>query len=397
VKKSRSFPAIKKKEGGWQKIENGVQVTESVLRLLSSDHSKLTMKNVDAIMQQAIADKVFPGAVLFVSREKSLVFNKAYGMVDVFTRQAVTTDTIFDLASLTKPLATTPAMMLLLQQGRLGLDQNLGSVLPAFKEDPKSSVKIKNLLYHNSGLADYRAFFKELEHLPFAQRKKTLHSLLVKEPLVHPIGERVIYSDIGFMILAWVVEHISGKRLDHFVAEMIYAPLELDNLFFAGRNCARSPNLFAATEQCLWRHRLLIGRVHDENADVVGGVQGHAGLFGTAAAVQTLLHELLCVYHGNPAHQLFHTELVRMFFERLPDTDRALGFDMPARKNSSSGKYFSEHTVGHLGFSGTSFWMDLDRSIIVILLTNRIHPTRENETIKAFRPKLHDAVMVSLL
>jgi CubicO group peptidase (beta-lactamase class C family) len=363
----------------------------------TTDNRPAAMQQVDALMQQAIAGKVFPGAVLLVSREKSPVFHKAYGMADLFVRRAVTTDTIFDLASLTKPLATTPAIMMLIQQGRLGLDQDLGSVLPAFKKDPKSAIKIKNLLYHNSGLADYRPFFKELELLPFARRKKTLSDMLVKEPLVHPIGERVVYSDIGFMILAWVIEHISGKRLDHFVSEMIYAPLGLDNLFFTERRGVRPPNLFAATEQCLWRNQLLIGRVHDENADVVGGVQGHAGLFGTAAAVQTLLLELLRVYHGKPAHRLFQTDLVHMFFERLPDTDRALGFDMPARKKSSSGKYFSEHTVGHLGFTGTSFWMDLDRSIIVILLTNRIHPTRENETIKAFRPKLHDAVMESLL
>jgi CubicO group peptidase (beta-lactamase class C family) len=354
------------------------------------------MNHVEKLMQQAIADKVFPGAVLLVSREKSVAFKKAYGMADVFTRRVMTTDTVFDLASLTKPLATTPATMMLIQQGRIGLDQDLGSVLPAFKKDPKTAIKIKNLLYHNSGLADYRPFFKQLELLPFARRKKALKDLLVKEPLVHPIGERELYSDIGFMILAWVIEHISGKRLDRFVSEMIYAPLGLDHLFFADRPAVRPPNLFAATEQCLWRNQLLIGRVHDENADVVGGVQGHAGLFGTAAAVQTLLLELLGAYHGNPAHQLFQTDLVRVFFERLPAADRALGFDMPARKNSSAGNYFSEHTVGHLGFTGTSFWMDLDRSVIVILLTNRIHPSRANETIKAFRPKLHDAVMEGL-
>jgi CubicO group peptidase (beta-lactamase class C family) len=137
--------------------------------------------------------------------------------------------------------------------------------------------------------------------------------------------------------------------------------------------------------------------VHDENAYVVGGVQGHAGLFGTAAAVHKLLSELLRAYHGNPAHQLFPRDLVRLFFKRLPNTDRALGFDMPARKNSSAGSYFSTHTVGHLGFTGTSFWMDLTRSIVVVLLTNRVHPTRDNEAIKAFRPILHDEVMKGLL
>ena len=137
--------------------------------------------------------------------------------------------------------------------------------------------------------------------------------------------------------------------------------------------------------------------MHDENAFVAGGIQGHAGLFGTAADVHSLLRELLNAYHGDPPSELLHSNLVRLFLRRLPDTDKALGFDMPAAKDSSSGNYFSRNSVGHLGFTGTSFWMDLDRSIIVILLTNRVHPSRENMAIKDFRPKLHDMVMKSLL
>lgn len=355
------------------------------------------MNNVNNLMQQAVTNNVFPGAVLLVCRESSVVFHKAYGVADLFTRRAMTTGTVFDLASLTKPLATTLAVMMLIQQNRLGLEQHLGAVLPAFGANEKSAIKINHLLYHNSGLPDYRPYYKDLELLPFGQRKEALHNLLVNEPRSHPIGDRVLYSDIGFMILAWVVEHLCSKRLDQFVSEMIYDPLGLDNLFFTGLNGPQSRDLFAATEQCSWRNKLLIGQVHDENAYVVGGVQGHAGLFGTAAAGQTLLLELLSAYHGDPARKLFQTDLVRLFFKRLPDTDRALGFDMPAVKNSSSGNYFSTNTVGHLGFTGTSFWMDLDRSIIVILLTNRIHPSRDNEAIKAFRPELHDEVMQCLL
>jgi CubicO group peptidase (beta-lactamase class C family) len=154
---------------------------------------------------------------------------------------------------------------------------------------------------------------------------------------------------------------------------------------------------FAATEQCPWRKKLLSGQVHDENAYVVGGVQGHAGLFGTAADLHKLLFELLSAYHEHRSATHFRPDLVRLFFRRLPGTDKALGFDVPAANNSSAGKYFSVNSVGHLGFTGTSFWMDLDRSIIVILLTNRVHPNRESAAIKAFRPKLHDTVMESLL
>jgi CubicO group peptidase (beta-lactamase class C family) len=199
------------------------------------------------------------------------------------------------------------------------------------------------------------------------------------------------------MILEWMVEHICGKRLDRFVSEMIYSPLGLDTLFFVDLNAAQREGAFAATELCPWRKVLLTGKVHDENAYVVGGIQGHAGLFGTADSVHTLLLALLSAYHGDNSKNPFEKGLVRLFFRRLPDTDKALGFDAPAMKHSSCGRYFSKNSVGHLGFTGTSFWMDLDRSIIVILLTNRVHPSRRNEAIKAFRPKLHDAVLKCLI
>ena len=355
------------------------------------------MIHVMQAMQQAVAEKVFPGAVLLISESGNIKLHRAFGHANIVSRQKVTTETIFDLASLTKPLATALAVMVLIQQDKLDLEQNLGAVLPAFNEDEKSSIKIKHLLYHNSGLIDYRPYYIDLAHLPTGKRIKELRKLLVNETLAHPVGTQVVYSDLGFMILEWLVEHICGKRLDRFVTEMIYNPLGLKNLFFVDLNAAQLSGVFAATEQCPWRHKLICGQVHDENAYVVGGVQGHAGLFGTAADVHDLLLELLWAYRGDQQSEQFDTDLVRFFFRRLPDSDKALGFDMPAAKNSSSGKYFSRDSVGHLGFTGTSFWMDLERSIIVILLTNRVHPSRENDAIKAFRPKLHDLVMKDLL
>ena len=355
------------------------------------------MNHVEKLMQQAVTDKVFPGAVLLASKKDRFVFHDAFGFRDLLAKPPMTIDTIFDLASLTKPLATVLAVMVLVQQTKVRLDQNLGDVLPAFHSDPKAAIKIKHLLYHNSGLTDYRAFYKKIEHLPLEKRKIALRKLLVKEPLVHPIGSRVVYSDIGFMILEWLIEEVSGNLLDHFVSRMIYNPLGLDQLFFIDLKAARKPGVFAATEQCPWRRQLQSGQVHDENAYVVGGVQGHAGLFGTALDVHRLLSHLLSAYHGQPSTQLFQPDMVRLFFRRWADSDKALGFDAPSLSGSSSGKFFSRKSVGHLGFTGTSFWMDLDRAIIVILLTNRVHPTRDNEAIKMFRPELHDAVMQHLL
>jgi CubicO group peptidase (beta-lactamase class C family) len=202
-----------------------------------------------------------------------------------------------------------------------------------------------------------------------------------------------MYSDIGFMILEWVVSQKAGKPLDQFVAEQIYGPLGLENLFFPGRRGAAAEKAFAATEFCPWRNCLMEGVVHDENAYVVGGVGGHAGLFGNAASVNALLSILTAAFHGDSSGGVFQADSVRNFLARRDDTQRALGFDCPSPVGSSAGRFFPKTSVGHLGFTGTSFWMDLDRSITVILLSNRIHPSRDNRKIKAFRPELHDAVM----
>ena len=199
------------------------------------------------------------------------------------------------------------------------------------------------------------------------------------------------------MMLRWLVERLANRRLDHFVREEIYKPLGLENLFFVDSNMPVMEKVFAATEACAWRNGLVEGSVHDENAFVVGGVDGHAGLFGTAEDVHALLCEIQSLYHGADSRGVLKKEIVQEFLNFGKKTARALGFDRPASKNSSSGSHFSKNSVGHLGFTGVSFWMDLDRSLLIILLTNRIHPTRENEKIKIFRPVLHDAVMTRIM
>lgn len=355
------------------------------------------MSHVEQLMSQAVAENVFPGGVLLVSQNGNPAFHAAFGYRDLLSRSPVTTDTVFDLASLTKPLATALAVMALNADEKVTLDQPLSDILPEFDNDPKASIQIGHLLHHNSGLADYRPYYKRIEHVRPDKRKSDLRQLLAQEPLVNPIGSHVLYSDIGFMILEWLIEEIAGKQLDQYLAETIYGPLELDNLFFVDLNCDPKPGEFAATEQCIWRRQLVCGQVHDENAYAAGGIGGHAGLFGTASDIHRLLVHLLLAYQGRPAARHFQPNKVRLFFQRLSGSDKALGFDMPSESGSSSGRFFSRHSVGHLGFTGTSFWMDLERSIVVILLTNRVHPTRGNGAIKRFRPKLHDAVMQVLL
>jgi CubicO group peptidase (beta-lactamase class C family) len=354
-------------------------------------------KDIDGLMKDAVSGNVFPGGVLLVSAGDTIVFFKAYGVENLFSGRPVTQKTVFDLASLTKPLATTLAVMKLIQRSDLTLDQKLGSILPSFKNTDKEKIRIEHLLYHNSGFPDYRPYYKLTRNLEPGQRKDALRELLVKEPLVHPPGRKVVYSDLGFMVLCWVVETVSGIRLDHYVMENIYRPLNLNSLFFVAVDKKPPQAKFAATERCPWRGILLEGVVHDDNAYSVGGIEGHAGLFGTAGDVFYLLSELSADYRGDSKAKLFDSELTRRFLHSNKHTGRALGFDTPSSVNPSCGRFFSKRTVGHLGFTGTSFWMDLDRNVMVILFTNRIHPSRDNNRIKAFRPKLHDTVMENFI
>jgi CubicO group peptidase (beta-lactamase class C family) len=355
------------------------------------------MESVNNLMKQAVSDEVFPGGVLLVSSAGSEFFFQAYGYANIFSGRLMKRDTVFDLASFTKPLATTLAIIKLISQQKLELGQRIGSILTQFDRTDKGRISIENLLYHNSGLPDYRPYYKVLCNLEPHLRKDALKELLVKEPLINSPGNQVIYSDIGFMILCWVIEKVSGNRLDRFVMKEIYHPLGLENLFFVDLDSTPRQVDFAATERCSWRNMLLEGAVHDDNAYVAGGIQGHAGLFGTAQDVFSLLSELMAAYLGSPCTSVFDADLIQMFFKQQEHTGRALGFDTPSPTGPSCGRYFSKYTVGHLGFTGTSFWMDLDRNVMIILLTNRVHPSRSNNKIKAFRPKLHDRVMKALI
>jgi len=352
------------------------------------------MPEVDRVMRRALGDGVFPGAVLLVGCGENVLFHAAYGDANRFTGEPMTPGTVFDLASLTKPLATTLAVMRLHQQGRLDTGQRLASVLPAFEGSDKGGVTIAQLLSHTSGLPDYRPFYLELAEQPIPMRKKVLRARLVQEALLYAPGERMLYSDLDFMILEWVVEAVSGRRLDRFVGEEVHAPLgAADSLFFIDLSRPAPAGRFAATEQCTWRGRLIEAEVHDENAHALGGVAGHAGLFGTAEGVHRVLSELLNAYHREDGGRLFDCRTVHRFFQRLPGTDKAFGFDMPAPVNPSCGRFFPPPSIGHLGFTGTSFWVHVEQSVAVILLTNRVHPNRANIAIRGFRPVIHDAVM----
>ena len=345
---------------------------------------------------QALAAGVFPGAVVLIQDGDGRRWQAAYGVADTTSGEAVRLETVFDLASLTKPLCTALAIMRLIQAGQLDLEERLGHVLAAFDDTDKADIRIWHLLGHQAGFPAWRPYFEKLRLKPLAERRGLLASWLVNEPLIDAPGAATCYSDLDFMVLQMVVETVSGQALNHFASEQLYRPLGLQDLFFTATTAAPPVRAYAATEKCPWRGRVLKGHVHDDNAYVLGGVAGHAGLFGSVTDVGELLTVLLDAYRQPSAAGIFDPDWVRLFFRRSPSSDWALGFDTPSARGSSSGRYFSAHTVGHLGFTGTSFWMDLDRQVIVVLLTNRVHPSRADERIKLFRPMIHDLIMTCL-
>ena len=361
--------------------------------------------NVTDQMARAVLDGVFPGAVLLYGTQDKVLFEKAFGATGTQAPEPITTQTVFDLASLTKALATAPACMVLAGQDPGFLSRKLKDVLPGFSGSDKQDITVAQLLSHTAGFKDWRPYYEDLAKLPLGLRKSRHLEIMRNEPLAYAPGKGSLYSDLGYMVLQHVVEKTAHMTLDVFVREKIYQPLETDDLFylpFDGVQASGPASLplgrrFAATELCPWRGRILLGEVHDENAAALGGVGGHAGLFGTARGVWRIVAEIVGVYTGQISSKVFQGGVVKEFLTRGRHPGNfVLGFDTPTRPQSSSGAFFSDASIGHLGFTGTSFWADLEKEIIVVLLTNRVHPNRRNEKIKAFRPKIHDTVMQAL-
>lgn len=345
-------------------------------------------------MEDAVGKSVFPGAVLLVSKGADVLFYKAFGVADLRSREPVSLNTLFDLASLTKPLATTVALIHLVQTNQLCLNQTLGDLLPGGVGHDKADITVEDLLRHRSGLPAHRPYYVQVVGSPEKERQDRLRRLILNEPLVYQPKQGELYSDLGFILLAWIVERTAGKRLDRYVRDNIYLPLSVKGLRFMPPgyplNCS-----VAATEHCPWRGRVLKGEVHDDNAWVAGGIEGHAGLFGTALDIQTLLGEIMGGVMGKKTGVL-EGRWIRQFAVKKDGFERVAGFDTPSASNSSAGRFFSPASLGHLGFTGTSFWMDPLEQAMVILLTNRVHPVRSNEKIRQFRPYIHDLIMKTI-
>lgn len=369
------------------------------------------LSGIDDVFRAAVERGVFPGAVVLAAVRGRVVLHRSYGFRALLPeRLPITADTVFDLSSLTKPIATTTAMMLLISDGKLALDDPVSSVVPSFGTGKKGSVTFRHLLNHSSGLPAWQPYYRDLVRgraggagLPESStaRRARFWRRLDAEALAGEPGKKAVYSDLGFMLLGRAIERASGVRLERFCRERIFSPLGLDCTFFVNLCCVSSrPRVrFAATELCPWRRRILCGEVHDDNAFAMGGIAGHAGLFSNAADLHRFMLCLRECYHDRRPSFL-PGGLVRSFLERSAGPEgstHVLGWDTPATEGSASGRRFSRHTVGHLGFTGTSVWWDLERDVCILMLTNRVHPRRDNDRIRTFRPLAHDVIMESLL
>jgi serine-type D-Ala-D-Ala carboxypeptidase len=355
-------------------------------------------ERIEALLKNGAAEGVYPGAVLLAAQGGVIRLFPAVGKRVLAPRSLpMERETLFDLASLTKPLATTLAMMKLVDAGRIELDRSIQAILPHAVPEDKQEITPRLLLSHCAGLADWEPFYLDLERVAPKERKAALRESLLELPLVYRPGTRALYSDLGFMLLEWVIEETAGVGLPLFLEQAFYGPLLLKDTGFFRNDLPRQSgqDRFAATEDCPWRKQIIQGIVHDENAYVLGGYSGHAGLFGTAAEVYLIVNLLREHWRGE-RNDYLRPETVRTFFARqglVKESTWALGWDTPSPKHSSAGKHFSPTSVGHLGFTGASVWMDLEQDVVIILLSNRIHPTRKNEKIRAFRPLLHNRVM----
>ncbi|HEX5436396.1 MAG TPA: serine hydrolase [Gemmatimonadaceae bacterium] len=340
--------------------------------------------SVRAVLKRAYADSAFPGAYAMVGSRNAIYASMGVGHLDWAPSPAPTENTMYDMASLTKVVGTTTAMMQLYESGAIGLDDPVQKYLPNWVGPHKNLVTVRNLLTHSSGLPPYKLFYKALKS-PAATM-----AMVYATPLDTLPGVRMVYSDIGAILMGEIVRRVSGDRLDHYLAEHVFRPLGMASTMF-NPPLALLPRI-APTEYEAWRDTLVRGEVHDENAYELGGVAGHAGLFSTAHDLGIFAQMMLNggTYHG--IHVLLPATIAT--FTTVQDSafsNRALGWEVPDATNSA-GHLMSSHAFGHTGFTGTSIWIDPPRNLFIILLSNRVDPTRDNKKIYGVRVELADAV-----
>lgn len=348
------------------------------------------LKTVDTIMKEAIADSAFPSAVLLAAHNGVVGYHRAFGTYDYdpYARR-VDVNTIYDLASVTKVVATTTALMRLTEEGKLNLTDRVARYIPQFAQNGKDSVTIYNLMVHNSGLPAWRKFYE------FCSTPQCVLDSVYASPLVYRTGDTTIYSDLGLITVGKIIETVAGTTLNRYVDSVFFRPLGMTSTMF-NPPAWLQPRIAPTEVDTHWQktNRAVRGRVHDENAAVLGGVSGHAGLFSTASDIAVMLQMLLQggTYSGR---RYLKEETIRTFTTRQQGS-RAIGWDTKVSERSFSGRHTSTKTFLHTGFTGTSVMVDPEKNLIIVFLTNRVHPTRANTKIVEVRPRVHDALIEAL-
>ena len=363
-------------------------------------------RRLDSIVDAAMAQGAAPGVALAVGRYGRLVHLKAYGHIDnTADSPPVTDSTMFDMASLTKVVATTTAAMMLEDEHRLNLDLPVSVYIPELNDSAKSKITVRQILTHSGGFEAFATLWRT-----FKGRTEYLQQINAR-PLAYNPGDTTIYSDWDFILMGMIVERLTGMPLDQFTATRIWQPLGMHDTGFnplgavpldSTCTAAFKPdhpllNRIAVTEMdTAYRHIKIHGIVHDENACALGGVAGHAGLFSSARDAAVFSQMLLNGGQYNGVRLIQPTTVARWTARQSNKSSRALGWDTPS-DNSSAGHFFSPRSFGHTGFTGTSIWIDPERGVFVVLLTNRVNPTRANLRHEALRRDVADAVQNAIL
>ena len=359
--------------------------------------------NTFQVMEQALDSRLFPGAVVGIwqNQPQRHMFLQSWGnRTEVPSPLPLRIDTPFDLASLSKVLATTALTARLVDRGWISWNTPLVHLLPDFTSP---HVLIRHLLSHTAGLAAWKPFWKDLRDefspqslfsVPILKRQKAMRKLLCAEVPEQPVETRALYSDLSFLLLGFALEELTQLTLPQAVKRWVWDPMEIEGLQFHPVLNHPSRQVLpevAATEDCSWRGGILQGQVHDDNCWAMGGYGGHAGVFGRARDILSFVDQLMNGFYAPSTLQ----GLLHPVSQPLGCT-RTLGWDTPTPGASSAGQFFSPFSIGHLGFTGTSLWIDLEAQLAVTVLTQRVHPQRDRSDLKAFRPAIHDAIRLDL-
>jgi len=357
-------------------------------------------EEVEYVVENAIKKNIFSGAgISFYKKEGTFEWseNFSFGKTSKFeSGKKICNETFFDLASLTKPLVTALSTAVLIERGKIGLQDLLLDCCDWSLPGDKVNIKISHLLSHSSGLPAHRPYYKELSTIPLLKKKENLIGWIVDEELDFLPGTKVVYSDLGYILLGFLIEEITGESLESFWRENIVSHMGLKEGLFFPKNRKVDGDLYVVTRNCKKGEDLLSGVVHDYNCRAMRGGAGHAGLFGTAPAVLSLCKHLIQQCKKREKHPSYSSSLLIKLLSKRENLNWTYGFDIPSETNSSSGFYFSDTSRGHLGFTGTSFWIDFEKEIAIVVLTNRVHMSNDIKGIRTFRPLIHNTIMKSI-